>query len=162
MEIGAGMNFVIIAKFIPTTLGLLEIYCREPPPVPCVPALRHAQPSPISHSRTAARAAHRRCRLGLSLPPSLGLPPPYVQQSTTAACHQPYTSPSPAMPLPHDKTTAMVRTHGGHRYRPRVQFSTPKRRCWHFQGCRCSLSRLGCRDTTYIGPCCYIRGGSGS
>ena len=82
MEIGAGMNLAIIAKFIPATLGLLETFqlpnsfikspppppptthfhstpftlslsrpCREPPPVPCVPALRLAQPSPISQSR---------------------------------------------------------------------------------------------------------------
>ena len=35
--------------------------------------------------------------------------------------------PSPTLPLPHDWTTAMVRTRGSHRYRPRVRFSTPER-----------------------------------
>ena len=35
--------------------------------------------------------------------------------------------PSPTLPLPHDWTTAMVRTRGGHRFRPRVRFSTPER-----------------------------------
>ena len=38
----------------------------------------------------------------------------------------PCTSLSPVQPLPRDWTTNMVRTRGGHRYRPRVMFSTPE------------------------------------
>ena len=38
----------------------------------------------------------------------------------------PCTSSSPVLPLPRDWTTNMVRTRGGHRYRPRVRFSTPE------------------------------------
>ena len=38
----------------------------------------------------------------------------------------PCTSPSPVLPLPRDWTTDMVRTRGGHHYRPRVRFSTPE------------------------------------
>ena len=40
---------------------------------------------------------------------------------------EPCTSPSPVLSLPRDWTTDMVRTRGGHRYRPRVRFSTPER-----------------------------------
>ena len=36
----------------------------------------------------------------------------------------PCTSPSPVLPLPRDWTTDMVHTRGGHRYKPRVKFST--------------------------------------
>ena len=68
-------------------------------------------------------ASHCRCFCGLSCRQALvhrahaqGSPLPPVA-----------TSPSPALPLPHDWTTAMVRTSGGHRYRPRVRFSTPER-----------------------------------
>ena len=84
--------------------------------MPCVPALL-----------LCCQSRPCRCYRGLSLPPSPEPPRPCAQQSTVAACHQPCTSPSPALPLPHDWTTAMVRTRGGHRYRPRVQFSTPER-----------------------------------
>ena len=35
--------------------------------------------------------------------------------------------PSPTLPLPHHWTTAMVLTSGGHRFKPRVRFSTPER-----------------------------------
>ena len=42
-------------------------------------------------------------------------------------CPQPCIYPSPDLPLQHDWTTAMVRTRGGHRYRPRVRFSTLER-----------------------------------
>ena len=83
------------------------------------------------HCPDSQHTAARRCRAlspaaASPLPPSPGPPRPFTQQSTAAACHQPCTSPSPALPLPHEWTTAMVRTRGGHRYRPRVRFSTPE------------------------------------
>ena len=84
------------------------------------------------HCHDSKHTAARLCRamspvVASLLPPSPGPPGPYAQQSTAAACHQPCTSPSPAMPLQHDWTTAMVRTRGGHRYKPKVRFSTLER-----------------------------------
>ena len=51
---------------------------------------------------------------------------PLRTQSTATASHQPYIYLSPALPLQLDWTTTMVRTRGGHRYRPRVRFSIPE------------------------------------
>ena len=47
MEIGAGVNFAIIAKFIPATLGLLETFqlpndvIKRAPPLIFIPHLPH-------------------------------------------------------------------------------------------------------------------------
>ena len=115
MEIGAGMNFAIITKFIPATLGLLETFqlpngfiksppthfhstpftlplsrpCREPPPVPC------ASPSRASSVRAAAAACpfcslSLHCRLCHHCPDS--------QHTTARRCRA--LSPAAASPLP--------------------------------------------------------------
>ena len=61
------------------------------------------------------------------MPPSPGPPRPYAHSSPLSLLPIIPALPSPTLPLQHDWTTAMVRTRGGHRYRPRVRFSTLER-----------------------------------
>ena len=176
MEVGAGINFAIIAKFISCGSSAtsrpfncpsrfikrlppphfqshylpLSRPCREPPPCPEF-ALRRLchhlhttapSPSPTSPESplpeppivgaAAAIASHFRCRRCLSLLSSLAS---YSPLRTEVHCrHAP--TPLASSPALHrallclcrtPESLAMVRTRGGHRYRPRVQFSTPER-----------------------------------
>ena len=102
----------------------------------------HAQPSPglalhRHQPSTAVRAgclsfhypSLRRCWSPLPLPPLL-VPPSEPIAATiepwSTLCVRAIHFCCPVLPLPRDWTTDMVRTRGGHRYRPRVRFSTPE------------------------------------
>ena len=101
------------------------------------------------------------------LPPS---PPPPCPEPAAEPCFA--RAPAHRRPLPRTAITCspllrdLAPSHGSYLRGPSLQAQGPvqyplERRCRHIQGCRGSLSRPGCRDTTYIVPCCYIRGGSG-
>ena len=77
---------------------------------------------------TAAISAHCRCCRCLCPCPEPTLPRrAQCFPLPVSLCPQPCIYPSPDLPQQHDWTTAMVCTRGGHRYRPRVRFSTPER-----------------------------------
>ena len=102
MEVGAGLNFAIIAKFIPAALRL--------PLGPFSYQCCHCLSMLSSLASRAPLPTEVYCR---QAPSSL---------ASSSALHQALLCPCRTPESP-----AMVRTRGVHRYRPRVQFSTPER-----------------------------------
>ena len=100
--------------------------------VPCTSALtsnvQRPFPVPLPSRAQLCRCCRclRRHLTPLPLAPSPGPPRPRARSPPPLLAISP-ALPSPTLPLPHDWTTAMVRTSGGHRFRLRVRFSTPER-----------------------------------
>ena len=101
---------------------LCPLPCPEPSPP--VPLPSQAQPMHCRHCPCCRCPCRHLSPLSVSSSPGPTRPCPRSLQpllvvSPVLLC--------PTLPLPHDWTTAMVRTRGGYRYRLRVRFSTPER-----------------------------------
>ena len=145
MEIVAGMNFTIMAKFIPATLRLPQgpfsfltaLYkgILHPPPPPPLTFSFTPSPEPPLSSRALSpaaaecpfRALSLRCCLCHHCPNSQHTAARRCRALIPAAASPLPPSPGPPRPCCTPDSSAMVRTHGGHCYRPRVRFSSPER-----------------------------------